>query len=136
MLLSEGKVPRFDDPTKALCSSIKEFQNPDLYKHLSFIYQFLSQQYFTVKDTQQSDGKKNAQLRLSQFLIESLPEGIAIINIWDITFDESVQHSLAAHHSHLYNHHMWLFLGLETDFPKLDEPPEMDKKRHHATLMK
>ncbi|XP_019853112.1 PREDICTED: uncharacterized protein LOC109582684 [Amphimedon queenslandica] len=137
-LLSEGKVPRFDDPTKALCSKIKEFQHPDLDEHLCFIYQFLSQQDFIVRDLQQSE-KKNVQLELSKFLIESLPEGIAFINIWDVTFDESVRHFLAALHSHLYNHHMWLFLGLETDIPKLDEPPEMGQngnERIHATLMK
>lgn len=54
-----------------------------------------------------------------------LPEGIALINIWDIAINETVRHFLAALQGHIYNNHMWLFLDLKRDLEHLDEPPEI-----------
>ena len=125
--LTEGKittVPLFDDPSKALLSNISEFKQPDLDEHLCFIYQYLSQQNFIITDSQQSDEeKKKEEMKQAQFLLESLPEGIAIVNVWDVTTSESLRHFLAALQGHLYNHHMWLFLDLERDLDSLDKPP-------------
>ena len=137
-LLSKGKLPRFHDPSKVLCSNVYEFEQPDLDEHLCFIYQFLSQQAFIVKNPEQSDTDSDTKSKAQrQFLIESLPEGIAIVNIWDVTFTESIRHFLAALQGHLYNHHMWLFLDLERDSQNLAKPPETDKKgSSHTTLMK
>ena len=118
---AEGKVLLFDEPNKALLSNISEFGQIDLDEHLCFIYQYLSQKNFMVKDSQQSDEeKKKANLSL-----KSLPEGIAIVNVWDVTISESVRHFLAALQGHLYNHHMWLFLDLERDLDSLHKPPEI-----------
>ena len=117
----EGKVLLFDEPNKALLSNITEFGQTDLDEHLCFIYQYLSQRNFMVRDSQQSDEeKKKANLSL-----KSLPEGIAIVNVWDVTISESVRHFLAALQGHLYNHHMWLFLDLEKDLDSLHKPPEI-----------
>ena len=120
--LTEGKittVPLFDEPSKALLSNISEFKQPDLDEHLCFIYQYLSQQDFVATDSQQSD----EEMKKAQFLLKSLPEGIAIVNVWDVTISESLHHFLAALQGHLYNHHMWLFLDLERDLDNLDKPP-------------
>ena len=119
--LTEGKitVPLFDDPSKALLSNISEFNQPDLDEHLCFIYQYLSQQNFIATDSQQSD----EEMKKAQFLLKSLPEGIAIVNVWDVTTSEPLRHFLAALQGHLYNHHMWLFLDLERDLDSLDKPP-------------
>ena len=121
-LPSEGEVLRFDDPSKTLLSSISEFGQPDLDEHLRFVYQFLSQQNVRVTDSQQSD----EEMEKAQFLLKSLPEGIAIVNVWDVTISESIRHFLATLQGHLYNHHMWLFLDLERDLDGLDKPPEND----------
>ena len=117
--LPERKVLLFDDPRKALLSDISEFDQPDLDEHLCFIYQYLSQQDFMVTDSQQSGEER----KKAQFLLESLPEGIAIVNVWDVTISESIRHFLATLQGHLYNHHMWLFLDLERDLDSLDKPP-------------
>ena len=117
----EGKVLLFDEPNKALLSNITEFGQTDLDEHLCFIYQYLSQKNFMVRDSQQSDEeKKKANLSL-----KSLPEGIAIVDVWDVTISESVRHFLAALQGHLYNHHMWLFLDLKRDLDSLHKPPEI-----------
>ena len=114
-LPASGEVLIFD----ALLSNISEFKQPDLDEHLRFIYQYLSQQNFRVTDSQQSD----EEMKKAQFLLESLPEGIAIVNVWDFTISESIRNFLATLQGHLYNHHMWLFLDLEKDFNGLDKPP-------------
>ena len=54
-----------------------------------------------------------------------LPEGIALINIWDVAINETVRHFLAALQGHLYNLHMWLFLDLERDLENLNVPPKI-----------
>ena len=119
--LPEGEVLHFDDPGKTLLSNISEFGQPDLDEHLRFIYQYLSQQDFMITDSQQSDEEK----KKAKFLLKSLPEGIAIVNVWDITISESVRHFLATLQGHLYNHHMWLFLDLKRDLDSLEKPPEI-----------
>ena len=144
LLITEEKVPRFDDPSKALLSEISEFNQPDLDEHLCFIYQYLSRKNFIVTDLQQSDEeKKKEEMKQAQFLLKSLPEGIAIVNVWDVTLSESVRYFLAALQGHLYNHHMWLFLDLERDLAHLDKPPKIVQEsyarvgsRSHALLMK
>ena len=119
--LPEGEVLIFDDPGKTLLSDISEFDQPDLDEHLRFIYQYLSRRNFMVTDSQQPD----EEMKKAQFLLKSLPEGIAIVNVWDVTISESVRHFLATLQGHLYNHHMWLFLDLERDFNSLHKPPEI-----------
>ena len=124
--LPEGEVIPFDDPSKASLSNISEFGRPDLDEHLRFIYQYLSQQDFIIADLQQSDEEtKKKETKKAQFLLKSLPEGIAIVNVWDVTISEPVRHFLAALQGHLYNHHMWLFLDLERNFNSLHKPPEI-----------
>ena len=136
-LLSKGKLPRFHDPSEVLCSNVYEFEQPDLDEHLCFIYQFLSQQAFIVKNLEHSDtDSDNKSKAQSQFLIQSLPEGIALINIWDITFHESIRHFLAALQGHLYRHHMWLFLDLNRDSQNLAKPLDPDKEGSRQNLTK
>ena len=128
--LAEGEVLRFDDPSKTLLSNIFEFGQPDLDEHLRFVYQYLSQQNFMVTDSQQSDEER----KKAQFLLKSLPEGIALVNVWDVTISESVHHFLAALQGHLYNHHMWLFLDLERDLDSLHKLPDI--KNDSSLFMK
>ena len=118
----EGKMLLFDDPGKALLSNIAEFGQTDLDEHLCFTYQYLSQKNFVVRDSQQPD---NEEKKKANLLLKSLPEGIAIVNVWDVTISESVRHFLATLQGHLYNHHMWLFLDLKRDLDGLDKPPEI-----------
>ena len=124
--LPEGEVLHFDDSGKTLLSNISMFGQPDLDEHLRFIYQYLSQQDFMVKDSQQSDEEtKKEEMKKAQFLLKSLPEGIALVNVWDVTISESVRHFLATLQGHLYNHRMWLFLDLERDLESLHKPPDI-----------
>ena len=119
---AEGKVLLFDEPSKALLSNISEFGQTDLDEHLCFIYQYLSQKNFMVRGSQQPDDEEKKRANL---LLKSLPKGIAIVNVWDVTISEPVCHFLAALQGHLYNHHMWLFLDLEKDLDSLHKPPEI-----------
>ena len=128
--LPEKEVLHFDDPSKVSLFKISEFGHPNLDEHLRFIYQYLSQQNFMVTNLQQSD----EEMKKAQFLLKSLPEGIAIVNVWDVTISEPVRHFLATLQGHLYNHHMWLFLDLEKDLDSLDKPPEI--KNDSSLLMK
>ena len=124
--LPEGEVLLFNDPSKIALPSIPKFGHPDLDEHFRFIYQYLSQQDFIATDLQQSDEeKKKKEMKKAQFLLKSLPEGIAIVNVWDVTISESVRHFLAALQGHLYNHHTWLFLDLERDLDSLHKPPKI-----------
>ena len=128
--LAEGEVLLFDNPSKTSLSDISEFGQPDLDEHLRFVYQYLSQQNFMVTDSQQSDEERIK----AHFLLKSLPEGIANVNVWDVTISEPVRHFLAALQGHLYNHHMWLFLDLERDLDSLHKPPDI--KNDSSLFMK
>ena len=125
---AEGKVLLFDE--KALLSKISEFSQALLDEHLLFIYQYLSQKNFIATDSQQSD----EEMKKAQFLLKSLPEGIALVNVWDVTISEPLRHFLAALQGHLYNHHTWLFLDLERDLDSLDKPPDI--KNDSSLFMK
>ena len=120
LFFSKKIVPLLDADASAVFASSGIFNHPDLDEHLSFIYRYLSQQDFIAKAPELTeDEKKNAE-----YLIKSLPEGIANVNIWDFAINKTIRHILSALQGHLYNHHMWLFLDLERDLGSLNKPPE------------
>ena len=118
--LAQGKVPFLKEATAIFTTNIHEFEHPDLDEHLSFIYQYLYQQKYIAQKPDLSED----EIKKAEDLINSLPEGIAIINVWDVSIDKTIRHFLAALQGHLYNNHIWHFLDLEKDFDNLDKPPE------------
>ena len=114
-----------------LLDSVEEqcFEDLELNGHLRSILEFL-------KVLNKGQSKEH---EFAKQLIETIPDGIALINIWDVAVNKTVYYFLTALQGHLYNSHMWLFLDLERDLQKLDEPPELpigEVSKDGATLMK
>ncbi|XP_019850926.1 PREDICTED: uncharacterized protein LOC109581316 [Amphimedon queenslandica] len=118
--LSQGKVPHLNID-EIYDTSV--FDQPDLDEHIHFIYQFLSRQDFIGK-SKKAEQLSDQERRDTENLIKALPEGIAVVNVWDVTINKIVRHFLAALQGHLYNQHTWLFLDLEDDIESLTMPPE------------
>ena len=115
------------DSTEEQC-----FENIELNGHLQRVLKFLSDHIATLNQPESSNS-------FAEQLIETIPDGIALINIWDVAVNKTVYYFLTALQGHLYNSHMWLFLDLERDLLKLDEPPELptgEVSKDGATLMK
>ena len=100
-----------------LLDSMEEqcFEDLELNDHLRSVLEFL-------EVLNKAQGKEH---EFAKQLIETIPDGIALINIWDVAISKTVYYFLTALQGHLYNSHMWLFLDLERDLQKLDEPPEL-----------
>ena len=129
--LSQGKVPHLN-MEELYDTSV--FHQPDLDEHIRFIYQYLSRQDFIAKskkaeqlsDQEKKDVEilKEQEKKDAEILIKSLPEGIAVVHVWDVKITKIIRHFLAALQGHLYNQHIWLFLDLEEDIERLTMPPE------------
>ena len=118
----------------SLLDSIEEqcFEDLELNGHLQSVLKFLSDRNAALNQPESSNS-------FDKKLIETIPDGIALINIWDVAVNKTVYYFLTALQGHLYNSHMWLFLDLERDLQKLDEPPELptgEASKDGATLMK
>ena len=115
------------DSTEEQC-----FEDLELNGHLRSVLEFL-------KVLNKAQSKEH---EFAKQLIETIPDGIALINIWDVAVNKTVYYFLTALQGHLYNSHMWLFLDLERDLQKLDEPPELpcestgEVSKDGAALMK
>lgn len=118
----EGKAPQFDLDTTSIA---KGFDNCDLEAHLQFVYKHLCQQSTIPKHKSDKEELSHEEIDYAEQIKRMLPEGIALINIWDVAINETVRHFLAALQGHLYNLHMWLFLDLERDLENLGEPPKI-----------
>ena len=55
----------------------------------------------------------------------SIPNGIALINVWDIGLNKAVFHFLSALWGHLDNSYVWLFLDLDRDMKELYTTPSL-----------
>ena len=55
----------------------------------------------------------------------SIPNGIALINVWDIGLNKAVFHFLSALWGHLDNSYVWLFLDLDRDMKELYNKPSL-----------
>lgn len=94
------------------------FNHDDLNTHFQKTYHFFTKQKSIPRGSELTDeGKMYAGI-----LQQSLPEGLGLVNIWDLASSNTVHHLLSALQGHLYNSHMWLFLNLDRDLEILDEP--------------
>ena len=57
-----------------------------------------------------------------------LPNGLRLMNIWDIQLNRAVLHSLSAVTGRLHESHSYLFIDLQTDVPQLLDPPRTSKQ--------
>lgn len=113
-LLSDHEAPRFvpvDDPQQGVPSR-KIFEDPSLDEHFREVHKYLS------KDKHLSKGNLS-------MILQVLPEGIALVNVWDININEKVQHVLQALKGHLFNMHIWLVLDVLKDKEQSKNPPEV-----------
>ena len=123
LAVHETLIPLLDS-TEEQC-----FEDLELNGHLRSVLEFL-------KVLNKAQSKEH---EFAKQLIETIPDGIALINIWDVAVNKTVYYFLTALQGHLYNSYMWLFLDLERDFRKLDEPPELptgEVSKDGAALMK
>ena len=120
-LLTNGVVPLFKFYPGG---PLRIFGDPDLDDHLYRTFSYLSQHDHTPKGSVVTSKEQKYATRLKKLL----PEGIALINIWDIAINKTVRHFLTSLRGLLYNSHTWLFLDIEQDLQKLDKPPEIPEE--------
>lgn len=112
-LLLKDQSPVFNKNDEA---PEKLFKDPSLEKHIEKVFKYLS--------------KDNHLSIKSQFdtLLQDLPEGIALVNVWDIDINEKVQHFLQSLRGHLYNMHSWLVMDVLKDEKYFEKPPEVPRE--------
>ena len=120
-LLQNHKVPLFNYDSKGPLSS---FEDHELEGHLQYIFSYICQYEHTPKGTKVTSEEQEYAAQLK----ELLPEGIALINIWDIAINKTVHYFLTSLCGLLYNSHMWLFMDMDQDLENLDKPPEILKE--------
>ena len=131
--VEKGRVPLFNISSDD--QSFNDFE--DLENHLQHIFNYLLE----IEHFPKSDELSEKESKFAKHLKNLLPDGIALINIWDLAINKPVLHFLTALRGHLYNSHMWLFLDLEEDLKNIDKPPEIipestASRRDEAVLMK
>ena len=125
-LLLKNQVPLFNFNPK---QSSNVFEDCELDNHLIDIFRFLySEDKQSIKGTE-----KEQQYARS---LKLLPEGIALINIWDIAINKTVLHFMTSLSGLLYNSHMLLFLDIDRDLENLDKPPETYENRSAVSFGK
>lgn len=77
--------------------------------------------------------KQLQETKMSDSWERCAPDGMALINIWDISHKRAIYHFLPALSGLLYNSYSWLFFDLERDGPNFDKLPVTDG---HTQLMK
>ena len=117
-LLQNHKVPLFNYDSKGPLSS---FEDHELEGHLQYIFSYICQYEHTPKGTTVTPKEQEYAAQLK----ELLPEGIALINIWDIAINKTVHYFLTSLCGLLYNSYMWLFMNMDQDLENLDKPPEI-----------
>ncbi|XP_019860697.1 PREDICTED: uncharacterized protein LOC109589015 [Amphimedon queenslandica] len=122
---AQGKLPFID--AKAI--PLKCFDNFELNEHFHHMYGFLQSQESIPKSFSNECGEP-----VDNFL-ELVPDGIALVNIWDMASSNTVHHLLSALEGYLFNSYLWLFVDLHDDLEKLDENFEIPK-RDGAILLK
>ena len=128
-LLEKGEAPLFNGNPEGL---VHVFDDSDLDGHLQYTFRHLHK-----NNPKGSDLSKEEQ-EFAQGMIKLLPEGIALINIWDVSIDARVLHCLNGFFGHLHNCHSWLFLDINRDLENLDCIPEVDSdhiKKNDSVLM-
>lgn len=93
------------------------------------------QERYTRGNTPRGPGVSKEEADYAKCLAELLPEGIALINIWDLAINKTVLHFLSGLIGHLYNSHMWLFLDIERDLHDLDQPPLLRAQEHPSKVV-
>ena len=125
-LLKKSKVPLFnlpDRPSQYFGDSAHELDD-----HLCRIFQYL----YDYKHTPKGDEVTAKEHEYARRLHVLLPEGIALINIWNIATNKTILHFLSALRGLLYNSHVWLFMDMDRDLENLDKPPEFPEVTSNA----
>ena len=120
-LLTNGVVPLFNFYPEG---PLPIFGDPGLDDHLYHTFKYLCQHDHTPKGSVVTSKEQQYATRLKKLL----PEGIALINIWDIAINKTVRHFLTSLRGFLYNSYTWLFLDIEQDLENLDKPPEIPEE--------
>ena len=123
-LMANGKVPLFNPQMEPL----RNFEDDEFNENLHYMFHYLCEYEYTPKGNEVT----NEKLEFMQYLNLILPEGIGLVNIWDIAFNKTVLHCLSSLRGLLYNSRMWLFLDMERDLENLDKPPEFLKEKSRA----
>ena len=135
-LLEKNQAPSFyteleqEDPR---AEDRHMFDDNELNGHIHHIFNYLSKEKHMSKGA--GDPLTTKKCEVAERLNSELPKGIALINIWDLTFNKSVLHFLSAMSGHLYNSYTWLFLDLDRDIDKLEKPPFFPDYQDGRVLM-
>ena len=118
----EERVPFLD--SKAM--PLNHFENFHLNDHFRYLYSFLCSQESIPKGSTDDEFTNEGRVHASN-LLSSLPEGLGLVNIWDMASSNTAHHLLSALEGYLYNSFMWLFVDLDDDLEKLDENFEIER---------
>ena len=129
-LLEKGQVPLF----KFNPNQPNNFIDEELEDHLHQTFKYLYEYEHTPRESEVTIMKQKYARRLYKLL----PEGIALINIWDIAINKTVLHFMTALRGLLYNSYTWLFLDMDQDLEDLEKPPKISDatSRDWSVLMK
>lgn len=58
-----------------------------------------------------------------------LPNGLCLMNIWDVPLNRAALHSLSVITGRLHQSHVYLFIDLQADVPRLSDPPDIPKEQ-------
>ena len=75
-----------------------------------------------VKRRKSYSPDSQAKAKSTQYLEASLNHGVGLINVWDVSINESIGPLLETLGSCFTTNRMWLFIDLERDFPHLHLP--------------
>ena len=125
---SRGQNIKFHEPSEGKREVV--FDDEDLNRHFYDIFDLLTVEQQPELDSPLSTTKWNM----------SIPNGIALMNVWDIGMNKAVFHFLPALWGHLDNSYVWLFLDLDRDVKDLYNTPSLpentfDKARKDKDLI-
>ena len=129
-LLEKGQVPLF----KVNPNQPNNFMDEELEDHLQQTFKYL----YEYEHTPRGNEVTIVEQKYARRLYKLLPEGIALINIWDIAINKTVLHFMTALRGLLYNGYTWLFLDMDRDLEDLEKPPKISDatSRDWSVLMK
>ena len=117
------QIEKFDN------SGLKDkfFNDNDLDSHFKRIFQDLSHNHEMISSAAPSPIEWQ----------EIIPNGLLLINIWDVRMSKSIYHFLPALWGHLDRNYLWLFLDLESKLNQLPSIPENEcfKNRNDRELL-
>ena len=110
----ESAITHCSRPIKKIDSTTLNegyFDDKELEEHFCRIFEYLEKNYEASSESSEWQKK--------------IPNGLSLINIWDIGVNKAVFHFLPALWGHLHKSYLWLFLDIDEDINNLYQLPNL-----------